>query len=461
MHAIPIHCNRRSQFMKTPNTNRLLTFWVSWFLGASLLTAQDDSSAARFGLPEPLEGERITGNWFGFRDRLEEFGIDFFGNYTAEFWRNISGGERRGAVYTGLLDFGVTLDMEGLVGWRGGTIHNSWLWLTGQGPSDRLAGDNLFAVSNIEGFATFRMFELWVQQSLLEESISLRVGQIAADEEFAISETAELFLNGTFGWPAFLSANIPNGGPAYPLATPGLRLEINPADWGTFRTGVFQGDPFAEDVNRNGFRYRLDPENGFLFLNELETRWEGIAATGLPGTFKVGAWFHTARFEDPGDEDIRRRGNTGFYFIIDQALYRPSTPFTSADLKRKGNPMPVSESAGGLDSFVRIGFAPPDRNELTFYVDGGLTCQRLLPGRPSDIAGVAVAYGKLSRGALRALSDEGARNPGDEIALEATYRIEVTPWMAVQPNLQYIIRPGATADLDNAFLLGIRTTIAF
>jgi porin len=186
---------------------------------------------------------------------------------------NLAGGERRGAVYTGLLEFGVTLDLEEMLGWSGATVHNSWLWLSGQGPSDRLVGDNIFAVSNIEGFATFRMFELWFQQNLFDDAISLRVGQLAADEEFAISEYGELFLNGTFGWPAFLSESIPNGGPGYPLATPGVRLEINPTEWLTFRTALFQGDPLAEDVNRHGFWYQFSGNNGALFLNELVTRW--------------------------------------------------------------------------------------------------------------------------------------------------------------------------------------------
>jgi len=430
--------------------------------------AQQEPAQDALDLPALLEGEGATGDWFGGRDWLEDRGIDFFGSYTAEVWGNVSGGEQRGAVYTGLLDFGVTLDFEDLIGWKGASFHNSWLWLSGQGPSDQLVGDNLFAVSNIEGFATFRMFELWFQQNLLDDAISLRFGQLAADEEFAISEYAELFLNGTFGWPAFLSESIPNGGPGYPLATPGIRLKVNPAEWLTFRAAVFQGDPFAEDVNRHGFRYRLDRSNGFLFLNELETRWAGIRDSELAGSFKAGAWFHTANFSDPGDEAIRRYGNTGFYFIFDQALYRPqASPTAPLFFKSsKGGEsfashVEAEESSEGLGSFLRIAFEPPNRNEISFYVDAGLTYQGLIPTRRDDTIGVAVAYGKLSGGAVQGLRDDGAVNPGYEMALEATYQIQVTPWFAIQPDLQYIIRPGGTADFGNAFLLGLRTSIEF
>lgn len=404
--------------------------------------AQDEPAADRFALTDLLAGDYATGDWLGVREPLQDHGVELFGSYTAEVWGNLSGGERRSAVYTGLLEFGVTLDLEKLVGWPGATVHNSWLWLHGQGPSDRLAGDNLFAVSNIEGFATFRMFELWFQQEVLDGALSLRVGQLAADEEFAISEYAELFMNGTLGWPAFLSESIPNGGPAYPLATPGVRLEINQAEWFTFRTAVFQGDPFAEDVNRHGFRYRLDSANGALLMNEAELRWTTLPGTGLPGSFKTGAWFHTAKFSDPGDEDIERRGNAGFYIIVDQALLQ-------------------SDSLGEIGTFARLGFEPPDRNFLSFYVDGGVTWQGLLPGRPDDTAGFAVAYGKLSQGARRGLADEGIPNPGYEIALEWTYEAQITPWLAVQPNVQTIIRPGGSREFGNALLLGLRVTMIF
>ncbi len=455
--------------MKTSTTHRLRLFVAFSLLGTGVLQAQDESAADRFGLPDFLDGDYATGNWLGTRDALEDRGIELFGGYTAEVWGNVSGGEQRGVVYTGLLEFGLTLELDPLVGWQGATLHNSWLWLSGQGPSERLVGDNIFAVSNIEGFATFRMFELWFQQNILDDAISLRLGQLAADEEFAISEYTQLFLNGTFGWPAFLSESIPNGGPAYPLATPGVRLEVNPTAWLTFRTALFQGNPAAEDVNRHGFHYDFSSRSGALLLNELETRWERIGTADLPGTFKAGAWFHTANFEDPGDDAITRRGNNGFYFLLDQKLFRPGTshgtaPRAWSKASGKNKAAMTEETEGsdvGLGSFVRIGFQPADRNELSFYLDGGLTYQGLIPGRENDTFGVAVAYGKLSRGAVRALSREGARDPGYEIALEATYQMQVTPWFAVQPNVQTIIRPGGTADWGNALVLGIRTTLEF
>ena len=44
-----------------------------------------------------------------------------------------------------------------------------------------------------------------------------------------------------------------------------------------------------------------------------------------------------------------------------------------------------------------------------------------------------------------------------EVALEATYRAQITPWLAVQPNVHYIRRPSADPEIRDALVLGIRT----
>jgi len=420
-----------------------------------------------------IEQDYLTGSWFGVRDTLSDRGLDFEFTYTAEVWGNTTGGLKRGTVYTGLGTLAADLDLEKLIGWEGATVHNSWLWLSGRDASEDLTG-NIFTISNIAGFNTFRMFELWFEQNLLDDAISLRIGQLAADEEFVISDYAGLFLNGTFGWPAFMSESLPNGGPAYPLATLGVRLALHPTDWFTFLTAGFQGNPFGEDVNRHGFRWRLSEENGYTWLNEAQFRWNHEEdSTGLPGSFKTGAWFSSARFADPGDENTSRWGNYGFYFIADQMIYREPPTLVETPVFAKGgkggyskNPKEVLvtetiPSDQGLGVFSRFGFEPADRNALSFYFDAGLVYTGLIPGRDHDQLGAAIAYGKLSNGAKQTLRDEGAIDPGYEIALEFTYLFEITPWWSFQPDLQVILHPGATQDLGNALVVGARSTIVF
>ena len=106
-----------------------------------------------------------TGDWLGVRTKLEDKGVEISGGYTAEVWGNTTGGLKTGAVYTGLLDFGATLDLEKLVGWKGASVSTRWLWLSGRDASEDLVG-NFLTISNIAGFNTLRMGELWFQQDL-------------------------------------------------------------------------------------------------------------------------------------------------------------------------------------------------------------------------------------------------------------------------------------------------------
>ena len=111
----------------------------------------------------------------------------------------------------------------------------------------------------------------------------------------------------------------------------------------------------------------------------------------------------------------------------------------------------------GLGIFTHIGFCPPNSSLINFYIDGGLNYKGLIPTRDNDVLGVAVAYGHLSNNPKNA---EENSFPGYEIAIEATYQIELTSWFSLQPDVQYVLHPSGT-DIANALVLGARATISF
>jgi porin len=430
-----------------------------------------------------LKGDYGTGDWFGVRTALEDKGVEISGGYTAEVWGNTTGGLKQGAVYTGLLDFGATVDLAKLVGWQGASISTTWLWLSGRDASEDLVG-NFLTISNIAGFNTLRMLELWFQQDFFlrgddgPPGLSIRVGQITADSEFVISDYGALFTNGTFGWPAFLYTNIPEGGPGYPMGTLGVRVAVNPWQWMTMQSAVFQGNVFAQDVNRHGFRWDLDVNQGYFWINELQARWNQAEDTKwLPGQAKFGAWFHTADFADPFvDEDSSgdpktHSWNFGFYWILDQMLYREPgeialTPASGRDGKSAAEAKTSAQaeekpSNQGLGWFGRIAFEPQNRNFVGFYFDTGLVYTGLIPSRDEDHIGVGLVYAQLTNGARQTLELEGSRGVGAEMVLEFTYKAILTPWLYIQPDAQFIINPGATQDLRNAFVIGGRVSVNF
>lgn len=461
---------KQLSFMKTTSTraNRILSFSAAILFLSVLLRAEPGGNPEAMPI---LERNQVTGDWMGVRPVLSDKGVEIFGGYKVEVWGDAAGGLKTGTVYTGLLDFGAEVDLEKAFGWQGASVSTTWLWLSGRDASEDLVG-NFLTVSNIAGFNTLRMFELWFQQEFFDEKLSIRLGQLSADSEFLISDYSGLFINGTFGWPAFAYMNIPNGGPGYPMGTLGARLAVDPVDWFTFQSAVFQGNVFAQDVNRHGFRWRLDAQTGYTFLNEAQFRWNHREEeSGLPGQLKQGVWFQTGQSADALAESTNS-GNAGIYAVLDQMLYRE--PGEAAGLSEDGksavdgksgksfkSPVEVKKSAQGLGWFGRVAFAPADRNFVNFYFDTGLSYKGLIPTRDNDTVGIGFGYAQLSNGARGSLQNEGANPTGAEMVIEFTYQAELTPWLVVQPDLQYIINPGGTSDLNNALVIGGRAAIAF
>jgi porin len=406
------------------------------------------------------------------REKLAQAGIRWRAIYTGDLLGNVSGGVKRGATYGGRLEVGVQADLEKLVGWSGALFNVSAFAIHGRGLSGDYVG-NLLTVSNIEALPTVRLFELWLEQKIGTLG-SLRIGQLAADSEFIGSEYAGLFINGTFGWPGITAANLPSGGPAYPLATPGARIELNLGPETKLRAAIFNGDPAGPGAgdpqkrNRYGVNFRLE-DDPFL-IAELEHGYK-LGAAELPGAIKLGAWYHTGNFPDQrfGADGLpliisatgpaQLRGSWGPYAVVDQMLVR----------------LPGAKRSIG--AFARVSGSPDDRSLISFYADAGITVQGPFASRPNDVFGVAFGFAKISdraRGLDRdtqALLFPGYPIRDYEAVLEVSYKAQIVEGWTVQPDFQYIIHPGGTIPhpndptmtrpIKNAVVLGVRSTVQF
>lgn len=181
---------------------------------------------------------------------------------------------------------------------------------------------------------------MWLEQDYLGDRLSVRLGELAADDEFFVSQYGSTLINGTFGWALLFAGDLPSGGAAFPLATPGLRVRYKPAIPLTLLGAIFGGDPAGKRTN-------LDPEkanpSGTTFSSSdgvvafVEAQYAtrlGSHANGLAGTYRVGGWYHSGYAQDqffPTSRDIlqelqkldlskRRKGDWGGYFVADQSL---------------------------------------------------------------------------------------------------------------------------------------------
>ena len=210
-----------------------------------------------------------------------------------------------------MLELYVKVDMHQLGFWKGLCFHADGFQIHGNSITAANIGA-LMPVSNLEATDATRLFELWFEQHLFNDKMAVKIGQLAADAEFIISEGGGYFLNGTWGWPSISAADLPSGGPAYPLATPGVRLAVNPNDKLALLVGVYNGDPAPQCANPDPQRcnpYGLDFELDDPPLLMVEGAYT-YNPKGLKGTVKLGGWNHFGTFEYQRI-DFGRRANCG------------------------------------------------------------------------------------------------------------------------------------------------------
>jgi porin len=176
-------------------------------------------------LPDFLR--QIT-DWKGERSKLEQEGLKFTFTYFGDAFANPVGAVSQGVGYDGRFGTIIDADLNKLLGWSGVTFHASIHQIHGtQFSAQNL--DNLMTVSGIEAPPWTRLFNLCLAEDIGKQ-INLRVGQFSAAQEFLVSQNANLFVNSTFGWPVLNAQDLPSGGPAFPEATPGARVQYSPND---------------------------------------------------------------------------------------------------------------------------------------------------------------------------------------------------------------------------------------
>jgi porin len=446
--------------------------------------APADQSASPAPAASPHEGDfwtrdALTGNWGGLRSKLEDKGIVFGADTIDEVFGNPSGGTGQGAIYEGRLELTATVDLGKTLGWTDATAHVNAYQIRGRGLSANDLGNNLATVSNIEAARSLRLFDLWIEQSLFNTTLTIRAGQLAADDEFFISPTAAIFINSTFGWPAIMAADLPSGGPAYPLATPGLRVKYAATQTISVLAGLFNGDPAGPGPGNpqlrdaSGTAFRIG-DSALAILEGGYAVNQDPAATGLPASYKLGVWFHSGQFADqrfdttglslasPASSGIpaMHQHDGGGYLALDQALLNETKP------ERRN-----------ISVFLRLSGAPSDRNPVDLYADAGITLTGFVAGRANDTLGFAVAVARISADAQSLDEDArgftGVATPvrDEETAFELTYRAQMTPWWSLQPDLQFIRHPGGgiappgsptgTQAIPDAVVIGLRSAILF
>lgn len=435
----------------------------------------DPSPSNAIGTVEWWHGETLTGDWWGMRNMLDAEGIEFSGSYTNNIAGNPVGGVGQGFTYTDNIGFGVALHLDKLIGWPGMTVTISGLNRDGTSLSQEYIM-NQFTVQQVFGGSAVMFYALAFDQKFWDDKISLKFGRFATGDDFASSPIYWLYMNnGIDGNPQALPVNTQFS--AYPWAVWGARLRVDPTPEFNAMFGLYQVSDRIFVRNYHGLDWSMRSDDGvqliwqFGWTPEFFKRPVEKTATndgkmiadgksvaegksfkapvstemkGYPGHYWFGVYYSPWDFPQFGTSD-RADNSYGFYWHADQMVFQET---------------PGSDQ--GLTAWTAFVYSPQQNiAKVPFQVNGGLVYKGLIPTRDEDFTALGVIYGKFSSNYARTVADAGNGYPEYELVFEANYKIQITRFAFVQPDIQWVINPGGTGNIPNALVLGAQMGVTF
>ena len=380
--------------------------------------------------------------------------------YNGAAFANLGGGVRSGGTYTSNLHGQLNVDTAALFGWPDSIAYFDGLWLQGGLPSSFI-GDSQ-GVSSISAPNAVRLYEAWIQKNFLEDHVSVLAGLYDLNSEFYRLQSAALFMNSSFGiGPEFAQSGV-EGPSIFPATSVGVRIALKSAEGLLFRIAVLDGVPVDRPDGSHGLFKTGDgalivAEVDLLDRPELGARPASnrlrLGRQAMLGDYDrkvaIGGWYYTATFDDLSEtqsngQPIRHRGSSGFYVLADQVLYKDPGQH---DLKLAG--------------FVQAGVGDYRVDRFGSYLGIGLTTTGVLKGRANDELGLGLAYARNGSHYMSAQRMQGLPVTNAEKTIELTYLIQVNSWLALWPDLQYVITPNTTPSIPNALAFQLRVEMSF
>ncbi|MFW3899548.1 carbohydrate porin [Pseudomonas bharatica] len=429
---------------------------ISGLTPLALLVAVASNPALAAGAFES-SSKWMTGDWGGARTELLDKGYDFTLDYVGEAATNLHGGynDDRTARYSDQFALGMKLDLQKILGWHDAEFKLAITERSGRNLSnDRISDPRAGQFSSVQEVwgrgQTWRLTQMWIKQKYFDGALDVKVGRFGEGEDFNSFPC-------DFQNLAFCGSQVGNwvGGIWYnwPVSQWAMRVKYNITPEFFAQVGVFEQNPSNLETG-NGFKLSGSGTKGMILPVELV--WSP-QVSGLPGEYRLGYYYSTAKADDISDPDRTHSSKHGWWVVAQQQV-----------TAHKG------DANRGLSLFANFTVHDRDTNVVDNYQQVGLVYKGAFDGRPKDDIGFGVARIHVNDDVKKRAELINAGNGIDdydnpafvpiqrsEYNAELYYGFHVTDWLTVRPNLQYIKSPGGVDEVDNALVAGIKVQSSF
>ena len=394
------------------------------------------------------------GEWKGKRKKLQDLGVKLDAVFISDTAYLASGGRKPGArpETSAHLGLDLDLDLDKLAGWKGVKVHAQVTARQGQNTSVRNLQDpaapelSSVQVSYARGNQGSRLSEFSIEKKFEYHNLSVKAGRLNLGGDFDVMTCH--FQNSSFcgaqmgKWQSGLWMNTP-------VAQWGARVkfDLNPSV--TAQVGVYEYNPDNGNAKAEGQGWSLDTQHADGVTIPVELIWHPqFGLHGLSGTYRVGAMINTAH-EVENQKNVvtglAEDHSDGEWISIEQQL-------TSKDGGERG-----------LEMFENFTWHDQDTNKIDNTQQMGFEYVGLSAAHPHDILGLAFNRVHLNPHFVHTQESHGKHqfDARAEYNVELNYNYNLTPWLLVRPDLQYIIHPGSSHNVNNAFVVGVTTRVIF
>lgn len=258
---------------------------------------------------------------------------------------------------------------------------------------------------------------LYLEQKLLDKKLTLTLGKINGPPMFDNNKVAS--------WD-FLSHSIAKN-QIFPFKyhTIGAVVRYDAADWVYVQVGAMDAQGIRSET---GLNTAFHDEDYFISMYEVGLK---TGFWGKEGNYRF-TFCHDPTRASRHDGRGTKNDNLAFGVSFDQML------------------------TDKIGASFRYGVTDGDVRTFSNTWSLGCTVKGLLPSRPKDILGVGFCQG-ITDSSYRDRYNASAQ----ESIFETYYKIQVTDWCWIYPDVQVVLNPGTNAHNDVSVIAGLRLKMEF